>query len=240
MSKLPYFPCYARDILSSNKIALMSGDAFKACWLLTCYSWLEDERATLPNDEAKLQALARVDATTWARIRLEVLDYFKGGANGRIFSPRLMEISSLHEKRSNAGSKGGSKTQANRAVKVQALESESKSKKKKTKSSATKAAPESEKCYLTFKKRRLRGVMLEAFDQFWKAWGVGYKKDRAKAADAWLSIDWPAENERKRTLLLKILKAARAEALDRPYLLEQKKTPIYPEGWLSHRRWEDE
>ena len=113
MAKLHYFPTYAREILSSNKIALMRGDAFKACWLLTCHSWLDDERAKLPNDESKLLALARVDATTWARIRLEVLGYFEVAPNGRLFNPRLMEISGLHETRSKAGSKGGSKKQAN-------------------------------------------------------------------------------------------------------------------------------
>ncbi len=161
MSKLPYFPCYARDILSSTKIALMSGEAFKACWLLTCHSWLDDERATLANDEAKLQALARVDATAWARIRLEVLDYFKAGEKGRVFSPRLLEISDLHEKRSKAGSKGGSKTQAKRAAKPQASESESSSE------SEVETEPKTRYDQTTF-------------DQFWSAYPrkVGKQKCR--------------------------------------------------------------
>lgn len=121
MGKLPYFPCYARDVLSSSKIALMSGEAFKAYWLLLCASWLEDERATLPNDQAKLQALARANASTWLEIKNEVLACFDANANGRLFSPRLLEVSLLQEKRREAGSKGGSKTQAKR----QASESES-------------------------------------------------------------------------------------------------------------------
>lgn len=112
MGKLPYFPCYARDVLSSSKIALMSGDAFKAYWILLCASWLEDERATLPSNEANLEALARVDASTWLRIKDEVLACFDTAGNGRLFSPRLLEVSLLQEKRREAGSKGGSKTQA--------------------------------------------------------------------------------------------------------------------------------
>ena len=112
MSKLPYFPCYARDVISSSKIATMSGDAFKAYWLLLCASWLEDERATLPNDEAKLEALARVGASTWLEIKDEVMACFENTENGRLFNPRLLEVSLLQEKRRGAGSKGGSKTQA--------------------------------------------------------------------------------------------------------------------------------
>lgn len=113
MGKLPYFPCYARDVLSSSKIALMSGDAFKAYWILLCASWLEDERATLPSNEANLEALARVNASTWLKIKDEVLACFDTAGNGRLFSPRLLEVSLLQEKRREAGSKGGSKTQAN-------------------------------------------------------------------------------------------------------------------------------
>ncbi|KKM86435.1 hypothetical protein LCGC14_1279140 [marine sediment metagenome] len=167
--KLHYFPTYAREILSSNKIALMSGDAFKACWLLTCHSWLDDERATLPGDESKLQALARVDATTWARIRLEVLDYFKVGPNGRIFSPRLMEISALHESRSKAGSKGGSKTQAKRKQRVKP-QSQSQSQ-----SQSQKSEKESEP------KKRKRREYPAMFEQLWELHRKGGKEEAFKA-----------------------------------------------------------
>ncbi|KKM14275.1 hypothetical protein LCGC14_1707750 [marine sediment metagenome] len=123
MGKLPYFPCYARDVISSSKIALMSGDAFKAYWLLLCASWLEDDRGTLPNDQALLQALARADASTWLSIKSEVMACFETNENGRIFSERMFEVSTLQEKRRIAGSKGGSKTQAKRQAKAQASES---------------------------------------------------------------------------------------------------------------------
>lgn len=131
MGKLPYFPCYARDVLSSSKIALMSGEAFKAYWILLCASWLEDERATLPSDQAKLQALARASDSVWLEIKNEVLVCFDTDENGRLFSPRLLEVSLLQEKRRGAGSKGGSKTQAARAAKAQASESEAESESEK-------------------------------------------------------------------------------------------------------------
>ncbi len=108
----------------------------------------------------------------------------------------------------------------------------------KVEDSAKKSAHKVVDFYLTFKKRRLQGPMLVTFDKFWKAFN--YKKDRAKAADAWLDIDWPEDREAKNVLFGKILSATKAEASDRRYLFEQRKTPIYPEGWLTHKRWEDE
>lgn len=101
-----------------------------------------------------------------------------------------------------------------------------------------KSAISTAQVYVTFKKRQMNSAHLEAFDQFWRAFK--YKKDRSRAADAWLDIDWPTDSEGKNALFAKIITAAKAEALDRPYLLEQRKTPIYAEGWLAHRRWEDE
>lgn len=92
--------------------------------------------------------------------------------------------------------------------------------------------------YVTFKKRRMNNAHLKAFDQFWEAFG--YKKDRSRAADAWLDIDWPEDSESKNVLFARIIKAAKTESSDRRFLFEQRKTPIYPEGWISHRRWEDE
>lgn len=114
-----------RDLLSSSTIELMTGDAFKAYWILLCRAWLENDRATLPNDEAKLAALARVPDYAWGEIRESVLSCFEVNDNGRLFNEKLLSLSEAQKKKSKAGSKGGSKTQAKRVAKAQASEIES-------------------------------------------------------------------------------------------------------------------
>jgi hypothetical protein len=87
--------------------------------------------------------------------------------------------------------------------------------------------------YLTKKKRRLEGKRLSSFEVFWAAFD--HKHGKAEAADAWLEIP-----ELTEALLKRILAAARTEAERRPELQARGKTAIYPQGWLSGRRWEDE
>jgi phage replication O-like protein O len=76
----------------------------------------------------------------------------------------------------------------------------------------------------------------EAFEQFWQTFG--YKKGRAKAEEAFAreyakakgSPDW----------LQTVMQAAAKEAQRRPHLIADGQTPIYAQGWLSQRRYEDE
>jgi len=87
--------------------------------------------------------------------------------------------------------------------------------------------------YLTKRKRKLAGKNLETFNQFWETFN--YKHGKAEAADAWLDIPMPTDK-----IVADIIRAATAEAMRRPGLIAEKRTPIYPQGWLSGRRWEDE
>jgi hypothetical protein len=87
--------------------------------------------------------------------------------------------------------------------------------------------------YLTAKKKKLSGKRLETFNQFWESFN--YKKDKAKAADAWLSIP-----ELTTCLVNQICEAAKKEAMDRKQILNEGRTPIYAQGWLTAKRWEDE
>lgn len=85
---------------------------------------------------------------------------------------------------------------------------------------------------VTKRGRKLTGKKLMAFELFWTAFD--YKKDRAAAADAWFDLELTDD------LFDQILRAAKAWATARPYELANGKTPIYPQGWLTGRRWEDE
>lgn len=83
------------------------------------------------------------------------------------------------------------------------------------------------------KKKVLRGKRAESFERFWEAFA--YKKDRAQAIDAWAVI--PVLTD---ALVDTICKAAANEARRRPELKAEGRTPIYAQGWLNGRRWEDE
>lgn len=87
--------------------------------------------------------------------------------------------------------------------------------------------------YTTKKKRKLNGKRFDAFNLFWLAFN--YKKDKASAADAWLDIP-----ELTNALVDRIIIAAEAEAANRKTIIDRGLTPIYAQGWLSGRRWEDE
>ena len=86
------------------------------------------------------------------------------------------------------------------------------------------------KCYVTRRKRKLRGFQLDAFERFWEAFGL--RKDKASAADAWLDLNVTED------LLPEILAGAERERRARAHPDAPK--PKYPQGWLSSRRWEDD
>lgn len=85
--------------------------------------------------------------------------------------------------------------------------------------------------YQTKKNRKLQGQKLDDFYLFWEAFN--YRKGKASAADSWIDVYSPS-------ILDQIIAAAKLEAAKRQSLVDQGRTPIYPQGWLSGRRWEDE
>lgn len=90
-----------------------------------------------------------------------------------------------------------------------------------------------EEFYLTKKKRKLKGKRLETFLMFWEAFD--YKKSKADAADSWYEIPQLTDK-----LVDAICLAAKKEASNRQSVINKGLTPIFPQGWLSSRRWEDE
>lgn len=101
----------------------------------------------------------------------------------------------------------------------------------------------SEDSYRTAKGKLLSGEALENFLTFWEAFG--YRKDKARAADAWLNVPWygaatPNAKHRNWELLMQIVTGAANEARQRQHKQQAGVTPIYAEGWLNARRWEDE
>lgn len=77
------------------------------------------------------------------------------------------------------------------------------------------------------------------FDEFWEVFG--YKHGKTRAMKAWLAICGDVGPDADLEALAgEILRAAEIEARRRPTLVATGRTPMYPEGWLSQRRWEDE
>ncbi len=233
MSKLHYFPCMVRDLLSSSTVELMSGDGFKAYWILLCRSWLENERATLPNNQAKLVALARVDATKWDSIKDEVLACFRENENGRLYNETLLTLSDIQYKKSKAGSKGGSKTQANRVAKVVASESESESSSEAEVKKKKRTAPKGAESFTSKHGLKIWGRSLKAFKVFWEAFDL--KDGRADAIDPWVKLVGNGDDIAVE-LASAIIAAAKAEACDRDPV---RKSPKMAQGWLTSRRFDD-
>jgi hypothetical protein len=97
-----------------------------------------------------------------------------------------------------------------------------------------------EKFYITSARKKLKGQHLEWFNLFWKAWitggTYGDKPEAAERFRQWCSKDYQLINEKNLSL---ICEAAEYEAKGRKKHREQNNIPIYPQGWLTKRRWEN-
>lgn len=92
----------------------MTGDEVKAYLYLLCESWLQDIRATLPNNDEELALMARLDKEKWYQVRKAVMRKFiqHPDHKGRIYNERLMEVSNLSEiRRKSRNNKSGTKPQ---------------------------------------------------------------------------------------------------------------------------------
>jgi hypothetical protein len=87
--------------------------------------------------------------------------------------------------------------------------------------------------FITKKKRELKCKRLQTFLIFWNKYNL--KKGKAEAADSWLDIPQLTDK-----LCDIIYKAAESEAKNRIHLESKGLTPIWAQGWLTARRWEDE
>ena len=90
--------------------------------------------------------------------------------------------------------------------------------------------------YRTRKGKNLTGYALEAFETFWRYFS--YPKGKAAAADVWREMFM--RNELTPPVLDRIFMKAKEEAFQRSRVIAAGMTPIYAQGWLSGRRWEDD
>jgi uncharacterized protein YdaU (DUF1376 family) len=120
MAKAPYFPLMVRDWLCSRRVLSMSGDGVKAFMYLLCEAWLQEPRATLPQNENELASMARVTMDVWQRIKTELMQHFDVGKcnehSGRLYNNTLLEHSRKCEGKQRFNNKNAKRTQNKRKV----------------------------------------------------------------------------------------------------------------------------
>jgi hypothetical protein len=167
------------------------------------------------------------DSDKWEIIRLKRSEAGKLGGRGN--KSKANKANALSTKQKKAKALFDKQTKANKAVNVDVdgnvdvIHS----------TNAASADAVVEEVWLSAKKRKLKGKRLEAFKLFWKAFG--YTKGRAGAIDSWLNIP-----ELTDPLVAEICRSAELEAVERPSILAQGKSPKFAQGWITDRRWEDE
>ncbi len=98
-----------------------------------------------------------------------------------------------------------------------------------------KSPPGDDQVYRTKKGKILKGKQFEMFNQFWAVWNSqhSYPKGKASAADSWLNLKVDDD------LFEKIIRGADHESGRRKEILDAGRTAVFPQGWLSGRRWEE-
>lgn len=117
MAKAPYFSFFVRDWMCSRKVSAMSGEAVKAYLYLLCESWLQEPRATLPNNDDELASMARVSLPVFLKMKKELLRHFKIGQcddhKGLYYNEKLLEISRKYEGNQRVGNKNAKRSRIN-------------------------------------------------------------------------------------------------------------------------------
>jgi hypothetical protein len=188
--------------------------------------------------------------------KMSLLEFSKELKKGCSSYPAIQKIideaNNYLEMKKESGRKGGLKRSSTAKAPLKQCSSESKQCSSELKPEAvTEAVTEAEKIknkrltalpflkekgphddvfYLSAKKKKLKGKCLEGFNSFWKAFS--YPNGKAKAADVWLQV-YRDDN------ISAIIAGAEHTANERPGLIAEGRTPIYAQGWLSGRRWED-
>lgn len=200
------------------------------------------EKGSIPSDPSMIQTI-RFDTELWETLETK----FPLCEDGRRRNPRLEDIRLEREqyitKRSEAGKVGAKarwdgKRNAIANGKLHGKTIASTSTSTSTPSSSAFPNEKEENIVLTRRKRKLRGPLLDFFNEFWIAFGD--KRSRAEAADAWLDIDWPKGKNVEEYFREKILPGAIEYCRYRHTLRSEGQTPKMAQGWISGRRWEDE
>lgn len=106
--KSPAFQFYVRDWILSPSVEEMTGDQVKGYLYLLSRAWLQEPRATLPNDMEKLASFACMTSQKWSENCHAIMANFKLDKKiNRWVNLKLQSISKIQIKNFENGSKGG-------------------------------------------------------------------------------------------------------------------------------------
>jgi len=108
--KLPSFPFYAQDFLSSLDVQMMSAEEVGAYILLLANSWIQPKQCFLPNEKKALGFLGKIPEDKWETIGKKIMKKFVVEGD-EIYNERLLlektKYEKFCEKQQNNGKKGG-------------------------------------------------------------------------------------------------------------------------------------
>lgn len=84
----------------------MSGEEVKAYLFLLCASWLNEPRATLPDDDRELSAIACISQIEWMAMKASVMKNFTR-KDGIWINTKLQKVSQEQIRNRKNGKKGG-------------------------------------------------------------------------------------------------------------------------------------
>ena len=93
VTALPSFMLNTQKLLSSELVALATGEEFRAAVLLWCRAWHQVPAASLPDDDRVLASFAGFgrDVNAWRKVREMALHGFQKCADGRLYHGTLAD-----------------------------------------------------------------------------------------------------------------------------------------------------
>lgn len=116
MARNPFqwFPFYATDWLSDERVRMLSLTAKGAYIDLLCNQWVE---GSIPDDDLRLSRLLGISLKEWMEISQEVRQFFVDNSDGRLENKRLAQERDArlrHHKRLSTSGKAGAKVKHNK------------------------------------------------------------------------------------------------------------------------------
>jgi uncharacterized protein YdaU (DUF1376 family) len=96
MNKMPSFPFYPKDFLSSLDVQMMSAEKVGAYILLLSNSWIQEDQCYLPDDDELLRKICRIKKEKWGKIKDKILKKFNK-KDGKIYSKKLLLLKNEYQ-----------------------------------------------------------------------------------------------------------------------------------------------
>ena len=216
MPKIPYFPFYPADWLSSNRISLLKLDEEAIYMRLLCVSWTLN--GILPLDVNKVCQLARLHLNRKKSVTNVLNSCFICGTNGYTNDRQMKEICLANERHLTA--KKGHNSRKNQETCSSPTLDESCANQNQNQNQKEPPIPP-------------KGVQIdERFNSFWKVYPK--KTAKATAIKAWRKITPKDE------LFEKIMRALETQKKSDQWQKDSGQFIPHPATWLNQHRWEDE